>query len=90
MISVFSKFPETARWLLAHDRLDEAHAILMRCGGKKNQKLDPEELRELLTNIRDDEKLNMEENKAKTRTTPLDLLKTPKLRKWTIIVCWNW
>jgi len=84
------KFPETARWLLANDRLEEAHAILMKCGPKKNQQLDPEELKELLASIRADEKLNIEENQAQTKTTPLDLLKTRKLRRWTIIVCWNW
>ncbi|KAK3750270.1 hypothetical protein QZH41_008119, partial [Actinostola sp. cb2023] len=84
------KFPETARWLLAHDRIEEAHLILMNCGPKKNtEDLDHGALRELLEEIRKDEKLNLAQN-ANKKYTPLDLVRTPKLRKWTIIVCLNW
>jgi uncharacterized membrane protein len=85
----FSVFPETARWSLAHDRIDDAQTVLTKCGGKKNQTLDQDALRKLLEEIQNDEK-QMRGAAANKRYTPLDLVRTPKLRKWTVIVCFNW
>ena len=82
-------FPETARWLLAHDRIDESEKVLTKCGGKKNKPLDQAALRALLEEIREDEK-DLKKGSLTKRITPLDLMRTPKLRKWTIIVCYNW
>jgi hypothetical protein len=84
-----SVFPETARWSLAHDRMDDAQAVLTKCGGKKNQTLDQDALRKLLEEIREDEK-RINGDAPNKRYTPLDLVRTPKLRKWTFIVCYNW
>ncbi|EDO47528.1 predicted protein, partial [Nematostella vectensis] len=83
-------FPETARWLMAHDKLEESLAVLTKCGPKKkNSELDQHALRTLLEEIRQDEK-EREGGLGTRKHTPLDLVRTPKLRRWTIITCYNW
>ncbi|KAK3753623.1 hypothetical protein QZH41_014730, partial [Actinostola sp. cb2023] len=79
--------PESPRWLIAHNRLDEAHAVLMKYGGKDNKPVDPEMLRVLIENVRRDQLATEEEEK---KYSPLDLVRTPKMRKWIIIMCYQW
>ncbi|XP_031557646.1 organic cation transporter-like protein [Actinia tenebrosa] len=85
----FCVFPETPRWSLAHDHIERAQAVLMKCGAKKNKTLDTQALRELLEYVREDGK-QIKDGDFHKRYNPLDLVRTPKLRKWTIIVCYNW
>ncbi|XP_064174023.1 solute carrier family 22 member 7a isoform X1 [Anguilla rostrata] len=70
--------PESARWLLANGKVDEAHMYLLRCA-RMNRKhgyaseLDTEVLKKMV------------ESEASGRVySYLDLVKTPKLRKITI------
>lgn len=84
-----SIFPETARWSLAHDRIERAQEVLTKCGPKKNKTLDQQALRKLLEDIREDER-NIKAAIDKKWHSPLDLVRTPKMRRWTIIVCYNW
>ena len=79
--------PRSPRWLIAHNYLDEAHAILIKYGGKKNQAVDADMLRSLLEDVRRDQLATAEEEK---KYTPLDLVRTRKMRKWTILVCYQW
>ena len=87
-VSIFSSsrfVPETARWLFAHDKLDDAHAVLMKCALKT--KVDPEVIRTMLKDVQKNEK---EKAKTATKVTPLQLVKSAKLRRRTSIVCYNW
>lgn len=79
--------PESPRWLIAHDRLDDAQTIIERFGGKENKPVDPEVLRDLLENVRKDQ---LEREREAKKYTPIDLFRTPKLRKWTAIICYQW
>jgi hypothetical protein len=79
--------PESPRWLIAHNHLDEAHRVLMLYGGKKGKPLDSQLLRTLIEDVRKDQ---VAREKQAKKYTPIDLVRTPKLRKWTAIVCYQW
>ncbi|XP_031557355.1 organic cation transporter protein-like [Actinia tenebrosa] len=79
--------PESPRWLIANNKLDEAENVLMKFGGKRGRPIDSDQLRKLIENIRIDQE--EKENHAE-RHTPLDLLRTPKMRKWTLIMGFQW
>ena len=80
-------FPESPRWLIAHDRLDEAQSIIERFGDKNDKPVDSEVLRALLENVRRDQ---LEREREAKKYTPIDLFRTPKLRKWAVIFCYQW
>ncbi|XP_031559098.1 organic cation transporter protein-like isoform X2 [Actinia tenebrosa] len=79
--------PESPRWLIAHNQLEEAHRELMLYGGKKDKPIDPNILKTLIEDIRKDQVLKEKRTK---HYTPIDLVRTPKLRKWTAIICYQW
>lgn len=80
-------FPESPRWLIAHDRLDEAQSIIKSFGGKKGKPVNAEVLRTLLENVRRDQ---LEREQEAKKYTPIDMFRTPKLRKWALIFCYQW
>ncbi|XP_020914882.1 organic cation transporter protein [Exaiptasia diaphana] len=83
LLFTFKVVPETARWLLSHDKIDEAHAVLMKCADKK--KVDPEVIRTILKDVRENEKVI-----SRPKVSVLDLIKTAKMRRRTLILCFNW
>ncbi|KAK3733265.1 hypothetical protein QZH41_011113, partial [Actinostola sp. cb2023] len=83
----YKVFPESARWLIAHNRLDEAQSGLKKCGGKKGDPLNEEVLGALVDEIRKDQ---VERERHIKKYTVLDLFRTPKLRKRSLILAFNW
>ncbi|KAJ7388477.1 hypothetical protein OS493_037387 [Desmophyllum pertusum] len=80
-------FPESPRWLIAHDRLDEAQSVIESFGGKKNKPINSEEIRSLLEDVRRDQ---LERERQAKKYTPIDLFRSPKMRKWAVVMCYQW
>ncbi|EDO35068.1 predicted protein, partial [Nematostella vectensis] len=81
-------FPATPRWLIAHNRLDEAYSVLLKFGSKDSKPIDEQALRELIENVRQDQ---LERHKVDDkRYTMLDLVRTRKLRKRSFILFCTW
>lgn len=84
--SLWRVFPESLRWLVVQGRLDDAHVILMKYADKSSVELDSDTLSSMLQNC------EASETKLKTwsKTSPLELVRTPRMRKRTLILCYNW
>ena len=80
--------PESPRWLIAKDRLDEAHELLMKYAKRNRVTVEPTQLKHVIQEFKKEEERNRSESK-KTYGI-LDMVRTPKLRKRTIICGFNW
>ncbi|KAK3730837.1 hypothetical protein QZH41_009947, partial [Actinostola sp. cb2023] len=85
----FRVFPESPRWLALNGRADEACAVIMKFGGKNGETLESETIMNILKETQLKEEELMKKDKTKM-FTPLDLLRTKKLRKRTLILCFTW
>ncbi|EDO31074.1 predicted protein, partial [Nematostella vectensis] len=79
-------YPDSPRYLLVKGRVEDSMNILMKFGGKGVQPK-PEVLRALLEDILRAEKKTV---KTEKRYTPLDLIRTPKMRKFMFLMGINW
>ena len=61
--------------------------MIERFGGKKGNPVNSGEIRTLLENVR---KNQLEREREAKKYTPIDMFRTPKLRKWTAIICYQW
>ncbi|XP_048580784.1 organic cation transporter protein [Nematostella vectensis] len=87
LLPLWRFIPESPRWLMLHGRLDGSLDVLAKFGGKKGQNVDTESLRGLLEQIKEDQlKMQMKEK----RYGLLDLVRTAKLRKWSLIMGYQW
>ncbi|PFX17296.1 organic cation transporter protein-like [Stylophora pistillata] len=80
--------PESPRWLIAKDRLDEAHELLMKYAKKNGVTVESTQLKHVIQEFKKEEDRNWKESK-KTYGI-LDMVRTPKLRKRTLICGFNW
>ena len=78
--------PESPRWLVANNRLDEAHSLLMKYAVKNGVDIDSQHLKHVITEVR---KADVRSDDIRKYGT-FDLIRTPKLRKRIIICCFNW
>jgi len=79
-------FPESLRWLVAQGRLKDAHALLKTYAEKSSVNVDLDALSSMLERCRAAES----ESKTGIKRTPLDLVRTSRMRKRTVILCYNW
>lgn len=78
--------PESPRWLVAQNRLDEAYELLLKFADKNGVSVDPQRLKHAIQEVK---KADMRKDNSK-KYGVLDLVRTSKLRKRTIICCYNW
>ncbi|KAM7426950.1 hypothetical protein ABFA07_021831 [Porites harrisoni] len=80
--------PESPRWLIAKNRLDEAHELLMKYARKNRVNVDSEDLHHAIQEFKKGEDKNR--NQFRKTYGILDMFRTPKLRKRTVICGFNW
>ena len=83
----FSIVPESPRWLVLHGRTDEASLVLMKFSNKSSRLVEYDLLRSVLDSCQRGE---AETRTATERHSPLDLLRTPRMRKRTLIFWFCW
>ncbi|XP_051579558.1 solute carrier family 22 member 7-like [Myxocyprinus asiaticus] len=77
--------PESARWLIANGRLEEAHLYLSKCASTNNREnsfkaIIPQTLANVI----------IAENKADRKYSYLDLVRSPKMRKLALLTGLTW
>ena len=74
--------------MIAKNRLDEAHELLMKYARKNRVDIDSAELKHAIQEFKKEEEKNG--NQIKKTYGILDMIRTPKLRKRTLICGFNW
>ena len=80
--------PESPRWLIAKDRLDEAHELLLKYAKNNRVAVDSTQLKHAIQEFKKEEVRNR--NESRKSYGILDMIRTPKLRKRTIVCGFNW
>ena len=81
-------FPESARWLAAKGHLAQAHAVLMKYASKSSLSVDSDSIMTKLTEYHQSEVESRADSSS--RRSFLDLIRSPRLRKRTVILSFNW
>lgn len=80
-------FPESLRWLVTQGRVEAAHAILMKYAEKSSVVVDSATLTSMLEGCR---AVETRATSTQIERSPLDLVRTARMRKRTVILCYNW
>lgn len=72
--------PRSPRWLIANNHFDEAHDVLMKYARYNHVTVDSEHIKNVIHEVRGNE----------TKSGILDIVKSTKLRKRTMILIFNW
>jgi len=78
--------PESPRWLIANNQLDKAHEVLQEFAVNNGVPVNCEQLMQMIQEAKTEE----ERKKTSGVNKVLDLVRTRKLRKRTIICTFNW
>lgn len=82
----FRWIPRSPRWLIANNYLEEAHVVLMKYAANNRVIVDSKHLKHMIQEVRKNDERKTEDEKYGI----LDTVKTPKLRKRTLIMFFNW
>ncbi|XP_048119931.1 solute carrier family 22 member 7-like [Alosa alosa] len=77
--------PESARWLIANGRLDEAHYYLTRCARANNREQVMMDMKPHMLST-----VIMSADRGNRKYSYLDLVRTPKLRRMTMLTGCTW
>ncbi|PFX17295.1 Solute carrier family 22 member 21 [Stylophora pistillata] len=90
IFTIYAIFPESARWLAAQGHLTQAQAVLMRFAGKGSSSIDSDALKHKLAEYHEGEVESKTIAYLTKNQSYLELLRSPRLRKRTVILCFNW
>lgn len=90
IFTIYAIFPESARWLAAQGHLTQAHAVLMKFAGKESSSIDSDALKHKLAEYHEGEVESKTIAYLTKNQSYLELLRSPRLRKRTVILCFNW
>lgn len=88
VFAIYTIFPESARWLAVKGQLTEAHAVLMMYANKNSKVVDSDSVQKDLAEYYHSE-VESQANLSSKKLF-LELIRTPRLRKRTVILCYNW
>ena len=78
--------PRSPRWLIANNHLEEAHEVLMKYATYNHVTVDSKHLKHMIQEVRKNDARKSQDEKYGI----LDTVKTPKLRKRSLIMFLNW
>jgi len=78
--------PRSPRWLIANNHLEEAYEVLMKYATNNHMTVDPTYLKHVIQEVRK----NDARKSSNEKYGILDTMKTPKLRKRSLIMFFNW
>lgn len=78
--------PGSPRWLIAVNKLEEAHEVLMKYAKYNHVTVDPKHLKHVIQEV----KKNDDRKSTDKDYGLLDTVRTPKLRKRSLIMFFNW
>ncbi|XP_054923875.2 solute carrier family 22 member 3-like isoform X1 [Dermacentor andersoni] len=77
--------PESPRWLVATDRMNEAAGVILRAASANGI-----EIQELDSTLRQLRKKILQENEEAERVRYLDLVRLPRVRRYSVILVYSW
>lgn len=83
---VFRWIPRSPRWLIANNHLEEANEVLLKYAKYNHVTVDSKHLKHVIQEVRK----NDARKSVHEKYGILDTMKTPKLRKRSLIMFLNW
>ena len=83
---VFRWIPRSPRWLIANNHLEEAHEVLLKYAKYNHVTVDSKHLKHAIQEVRKNDARKSVDEKYGI----LDTMRTPKLRKRSLIMFPNW
>ncbi|XP_031558195.1 organic cation transporter protein-like [Actinia tenebrosa] len=83
-------FPESPRWLIAKGKLKEAQTVFESFASTNSVQVDSNQIASTIQDIKNAESHTFIKTDKKSMTGILDLVRTPKMRKRSLVLAYNW
>lgn len=86
---IYRLIPESPSWLIAKGKLKEAQQVLEKFAAANGRKVDPTYLESMIKEVKNYQE-QMAADSLVAKTGVIDLIRTEKMRKRTLILCYIW
>lgn len=86
----FRFIPESSRWLITKNRIDEAKRLILAAAKINKKEIDEQKLTQLITPEKTEVEKNGGEPLKQKQVSILDVFKYPNLRKKSLIIFFDW